>query len=404
MGVGHFQRKAHATMAPDDPGIELQQKTSISRSLKRLATSLAARLARRPRLTADQLLRLEPGRVLVVRQHNQMGDMVCATPVFRALRETFPSARIALVTAPVNREVVQNNPHLDQVFTFEQKMWRRPGALAGFLKDIRSFGPDVAFVLSSVSFSVTSAGIALASGAPLVVGAQSDPFGIDLSRHAFSLEMPSIPILDRHAVKHSLAPLQAIGITTDDLSTLVVPSEQEEARARAIMEKLEVSEGFWALHPGAGKKQNIWPAERFAQLARQAVAAGHQVLVMHGPADVQALVELEQLLAEELGRGVYICPPCPVGVGAALLTRADRFLCNDTGVMHMAGAVGAPTVALFGPTDPELWKPPTDLVVALKSPRQSPDDRGREFGWMENLTTEEVWQAWAGLPGRRGRN
>ena len=384
----------------------LQPVATPTRSFKRLATGLAGRLiamlVNRPRLTPDQLLSLQPRQILVVRQHNQMGDMVCATPVFRALSETFPTARIGLVTAPVNREVVQNNPHLDRIFTFDQKMWRNPVRLAGFLTEIRAFKPDLTFILSSVSFSVTSAAIGLASSAPVVVGADSEPFGFDLSRHAFSLVMPSFPLLDRHAVQHSLAPLQAVGITTDDHSTVVVPSAADEKAADAILADLALAPGFWALHPGAGKKQNIWPADRFSEVALRAVGQGNRVLLLHGPADGNALRQLKNLLGDELGRGVITAPACSIGVGAALLTRADRFLCNDTGVMHMAGAVGVPTVALFGPTDPDLWQPPSEEVQVIRSPRQDKDARGREFGWMENIATDLVWSAWQSLATRSG--
>jgi len=353
-------------------------------------------MVRRPSLQPAQLLSLQPSRILVVRQQNQMGDMVCATPVFRALAETFPRARIALVTAPVNMEVVRHNPHLDQVFTFDQKMWRNPGRLFGFIRQLRQFRPEVSFVLSSVSFSVTSASLALASGARYVVGADSRPFGLDISRYAFSLEMPSNPQVDRHSVQHSLAPLQAIGITTNDLSTVVVPSADEKNAADAILEDLGFSRGFWAMHPGAGKKQNIWPAEGFAKMAIQAAELGRQVLILHGPADAEPLGKLKKLLGDSLGGTIRVAPACSIGVGAALLHQADRFLCNDTGVMHMAGALPIPTVALFGPTDPELWKPPAPEVVALCSPKQSPDDRG----WMQNISPEEVWMIWESLPGQ----
>ena len=75
------------------------------------------------------------------------------------------AAEIALVTAPVNVEVVRHNPHLDRVLTFDRRMWRRPGLLFALSGGVRSFRAEVAFVLSSVSFSVTSAAIALMSGA-----------------------------------------------------------------------------------------------------------------------------------------------------------------------------------------------------------------------------------------------
>jgi heptosyltransferase-2 len=374
---------------------------SFTRPLKRTATAWAARLFRRAPLTHEQLVALRPRAILVVRQQNQMGDMVCATPVFRALRETFPSASIGLVTAPVNRGVVEHNPHLDALFTFDQKMWRNPSRLLGFLGEIRGFEPELAFVLSSVSFSVTSAAIALASGAPLVVGADSEPFGIDLSRHAFSLVMPSYPEMDRHSVQHSLAPLQAVGITTDDLNTVVCPSPEQLEHARDILAQLGLEKGFWALHPGAGKGQNIWPADRFARMAERAVALGNKVLILHGPADARALAGVQAALDPAARDGVFTAPPCPVGTGAALLKLADRFLCNDTGVMHMAGAVGVPTIALFGPTDPALWKPPSAEVQFVKSSHQTPDTRGREYGWMENISEDEVWKAWATLSGQR---
>lgn len=368
--------------------------------MKHWLSMMMARLVRRPSLSSEQLLSMQPSRILVVRQQNQMGDMVCATPVFRALAETFPKARIALVTAPVNVEVVRHNPHLDEVFTFDKKIWKNPVRLLNFLGQLRRFKPEVSFVLSSVSFSVTSASLALASGARYVVGADSLPFGHDISRHAFSLVMPSHPELNCHSVLHSLEPLKAIGITTDDLSTVVVPSNEEAKASGAIIENLGFEPGFWAIHPGAGKKQNIWPPAGFASVVTKAAGQGHQVLILHGPADSEPLEELKELLKDSLGDKIQVAPACSIGVGAALLQQADRFLCNDTGVMHMAGALPVPTVALFGPTNPELWKPPVPEVIALCSPRQTADDRGPEYGWMENITAEDVWNTWAALPGK----
>ncbi len=357
-----------------------------------------ARLAHRPALTSSELLALKPARILIVRQHNQMGDMVCATPAIRAIKETFPTAEIALVTAPVNEEVVRHNPHLDRVFTFDRGMWRHPGMFFRFLGGVRNFRAEVAFVLSSVSFSVTSATIALMSGARYVVGGDSKPFGWDISGHAFSLVMPSEPIPTVPAVEHNLAPLRAVGISTGDTSTVVVPAPEETALALRILADLKLSPGFWALHPGAGKKQNLWPAERFAEVAARAVAAGNKVLILHGPADSGPLAALTK---KTDAIGVQVAPACPVGVGAALLQLADRFLCNDTGVMHMAGALRVPTVALFGPTDPALWKPPANEVVVVKSGGRVDDGRGPEFGWMENIGVDAVWEAWQSLPGNR---
>lgn len=370
------------------------------RALKRRLVALAVRLWNRPRLGADQLLALRPADILIVRQHNQMGDMVCATPALRAIRETWPDARLHLVTSPVNGAVVAHHPDLARVLTFSQKMWRRPWTLARFIRDLRRPRCELAFILGSVSFSITSAAIALAGGARWIVGPDSRPYGWDLSRRLFAVELPASPVVDRHAVLHNLAPLQAVGIDTRDRSTVVVPSAAEREEARRVMADLGLRPGFWALHPGAGKRQNIWPVARFAAVARRAAAAGHQVLVMRGPADAEVVREMFALLAEGPGEQIVAAPLLPVGACAALLEQADRYLGNDTGMMHVAGALQVPSVALFGPTDPDLWKPPSEAVVALRSPRQSLDARGGEFGWMENLDVDTVWEAWAKLPGR----
>ncbi|RKZ15965.1 hypothetical protein DRQ50_06860 [bacterium] len=366
------------------------------RSFRYLLATAIARLARRPPLVAADLRRLRPGVILLVRQHSQLGDMVCTTPALRAIRETWPDATIVLVTAPVNVEVVQGNPHVDQVLTYDKRHWRRPARHAALLRRIRGLRPELALVLTS--FSVTSAAIALVSGARWVVGPDSLPWGWDVSRHLFSLELPSQVFPDRHAVAHALAPLSSVGITTDDMAPVVIPTAQEQARADVVMAELDLAPGFLVLHPGAGKMQNVWPAANFAAIIRDLDAGPRQILVLQGPADMAVIRELVTALGP--GSAARMAPVLPMGVVAALLTRADRFLCNDTGVMHVAGALGVPTLALFGPTDPRLWKPPGTHVQALSSPHRSRDSRGPEFGWMENITVDEVARKWAGLPDR----
>jgi ADP-heptose:LPS heptosyltransferase len=363
---------------------------AATRRAKQFLMRPLARALRRPPLDPAGLAALRPARILVVRQHNQMGDMVCATPALRAIARTWPGAEVALVTSPGNVEVVRHNPDLADVFVFERPLRRVPG----FLRRLRAWEPDLAIVLSSVSFSLTSALIGLLSGARHVVGADSRPFGWDFSGHCFSLQMPAEPEVTTHAIEHGLAPLRAIGITTDDLSTVVVPSDAERRQAAQVREQLGLRPGFWALHPGAGKRQNVWPAGRFAALAHRAAANGRQVLVLHGPADREALALFAGLAGKEAPAGaVVVAPPC-----------ADRFLCNDTGIMHVAGAVRVPTLALFGPTDPARWKPPAPEVVALRSSARRDDDRGAEYGWMEGLEEDTVWSAWAALAGRAVTN
>jgi len=326
-----------ATAVPGGPALS----ASTWRKGKAWLARLAARRLRRESLTAAELRALRPRRLLIVRQHNQMGDMVCATPVFRALREAYPAAETALVTAPINDAVVRHNPHLDRLLRFEKVVWRNPARMIAFWRELRGFRADLAFVLNSVSFSVTSAVLALLSGARHVVGGDSRPFGWEIS-DAYSLVLPAAPDLDGHAVDDNLAPLASVGITTADRSTVMVPSPADESAADRHLADWDWTPGFWMVHPGAGKRQNVWPAEGFAAVIARAETAGQRVLIIHGPADRPELSRLAEEIAPLDPRLIRIAPPLTVGVAAALLRRADRFLCNDTGIMHVAGAAQSP--------------------------------------------------------------
>ncbi len=367
----------------------------LRKRLKMGLGGLAARCCGRPGLTGADVLALSPRRILVVRPHNQMGDMVCATPTFRAIREAFPGAELALVCAPLNWEVVRNNPDFAHVFVFAKKEWTRLGRMLRFSKQLREFCPDLAFVLNSVSYSLTSTFIAVLSGAPVIVGGDSAPFGWDVSRHAYSLVLPGNPVVDRHAVLHSLAPLAAIGISTGNLDTVVVPAPAEREQARDLLAEVPGSGPLWVLHPGAGKPPNRWPAERFAAGAARAAGAGNRLLVLQGPMDGEVMARFRQALDDPgrrpTGGEVFFAPAVVVGVCAAVLEAARLFLCNDSGLMHVAGAVGVPTLALFGPTDPVHWKPLADSVVAIRA----------AGGDLDRLPVADVWQALQELPPRQ---
>jgi len=359
---------------------------SFRKSVKKIFTSVIAGLFKRQKLSPEQLVSSTAKHILIVRPHNQMGDMICATPAFRAIRNTYPDADITLICAPVNHDAVRHNPHVNRVIMFDKRKCRNPVNLFDFVKSLRATRPDLAFVLNSVSYSVTSTALAVASGASLIAGNESAPFGFDVTRKIYSLELPSFPEIDSNAVLHNLAPLQAVGISTSDLSTVVVSSAEEVELANKYLADISTNRPIWALHPGAGKTENIWPVERFADIADRAVQHGATVVVIQGPDDNEVIFRFKELVAEKIN---YM-PVTSVGVCGSILQQSERFICNDTGLMHLAGAVGIPSIALFGKTDPATWAPINLAVKCL---------RGND-GILDNLETDYVWNCWLELPVR----
>lgn len=104
------------------------------------------------------------------------------------------------------------------------------------------------------------------------------------------------------------------------------------------------------IHPGSGGRKKRWEINGFTKVARWwRESCGGEVLILLGPAEEQ-----EEILWRQLGRVAKALSLLQI---AALLSRADLYLGNDSGVSHLAGAVGARGVVLFGPTDPQNWRP-----------------------------------------------
>jgi ADP-heptose:LPS heptosyltransferase len=328
---------------------------TIERRGKRLLIRLASRLVRTTRMSADEVRAARPRRVLVVRQHNQMGDMLLAVPAYRAIKETLPDVVLGVVTAPINRGVLLNNPFVDFVYTYNN---RDPFAACRMIREIRRRRFDLVIVLHTVSFSFTSALIGLLSGARVRAGSASGPFGNELSAAFYHLELP-LPspgdLARMNEAEHNLYPLRAMGIDTADLSPLFVPTAEDRAFAREFTARTNApGRRRIVVHPGAGKAQNVWSPEKFAEVAnRLGGEFDLDLCVLKGPRDerhVRAFARVARVPYAVLeGRSV--------GEVAAVLEKADLVLCNDTGIMHLSSAVNAATLAIFGPTDPARWAP-----------------------------------------------
>ncbi|HEX6790685.1 MAG TPA: glycosyltransferase family 9 protein [Candidatus Krumholzibacteria bacterium] len=339
---------------------------TLERSGKRgLMRAVGGLLHARP-LTPGEFRALRFDRILVVRQHNQMGDMMLATPALRAIRETYPHAEIGIVTSTLNRGVLANSPFVDRVFTYDK---RRPASHLAMLRALRARRFDLAIVLHTVSFSFTTLMLGVLSGARVRIGSTSPRIGDALTGSYLNITLPlptPAELARMNEAEHNLFPLRAVGITTDDLSPLIVPGESSERWAE------EFASSCWragtvklAVHPGAGKTENIWRPENFAAVVDSiARATPVSMAVIQGPADGATVAAFE---AACQAKGTVVRGRSITDV-AALAQRADLVLCNDTGVMHVACAAGARVLGIFGPTDPVRWAPRSPGLRIVRAP------------------------------------
>jgi len=177
-----------------------------------------------------------------------------------------------------------------------------------------------------------------------------------------------------HASQWLARPLEALGLDPPADLEPILPTPAEATAAREVVARLP--EGFLAIHPGSGSPRKNWPAERFAAVL-DSLALSRPWLLVEGPADAAAVAPLARRPGAVLARGLG------VRTLGAVLARAGLFIGHDSGVSHLAAAWHAPTLALFGPTDPAVWAPVGPRVRVLRAPR----------GQMEGLAVDEVLSA-----------
>jgi ADP-heptose:LPS heptosyltransferase len=327
-------------------------------------------------------------RILVVRQHNQLGDMLCAVPLLRALRARFPAAEITLLTSPVNRDAMLGLEHVNEIVDYDKRRYigaseSNPTRLLRFVGALRRKRFDLAIVPCTVSLSSTSDVLAYCCGAPVRIGAASLEGRINprvrLFTHAIELDWRNDP--HRHQTLRNLDLAAPLGATTPDLSHQMTLDPREAGEGRAWIERHAPEAGARiGFHPGAGKVANRWPAESFAEVANQLGAeTGARAVITCGPMDEEPvramLARLEVPHAVVRGE--------PIRRVAAILARLDLVITNDTGIMHVAAAVGTPVLSLFGPTDAAQWAPlgPSSRALAASD------------GRIESIRADEVLRA-----------
>jgi ADP-heptose:LPS heptosyltransferase len=166
-----------------------------------------------------------------------------------------------------------------------------------------------------------------------------------------------------HAAEWLARPAESLGASCAETPPTLQATSEEREQAAAILGELPRS--FLAVHPGSGSPGKTWPAARFASLL-DALGA-ERFLVVEGPADAEAAAALRARGGATTARDL------PARVLGAALARAAAYVGNDSGVTHLAAACGAPTVALYGPTDPGVWSPVGPRVAIVRSGGKSMD-------------------------------
>jgi heptosyltransferase-1 len=291
-------------------------------------------------------------RFLIVRL-GSLGDVIHGIPVAAALRSAHPDARIDWLVDPRYVDVLNLVPVLSRPIGVNPRGSR--ATLLGVIRDLRRARYDAALDLQGL---IKSAVLARAAGAAQTIGLTRAHLRESAASLFYSRRVD--PDAARHVVYKNLALLDALGISHREAQfpLSIPPSPVADAAAARFGH-----EGYVLLNPGAAWPNKRWPPDRFGAVAAAIrEAAEMRSLVLWGPG--------EQPLAEAVvaaSRGsAELSAPTTISDLFALASRARLVVAGDTGPLHIATAVGATVVALFGPTFPERNGPwsPADISLS----------------------------------------
>lgn len=267
-----------------------------------------------------------------------IGNVILAGPMLKALHERWPGARMHVWAQEKQAvEICRAIPYVHEV-------------LVSGDKNIRS-DYDL-FVTNCVAPPLRASLFALRCGAQARAG--DDQTGSHLGL-LFNYCIHSDCSL--HEVRRNLDILTAIGpAPADDAPFIRITDEDRLAAAKILDASISPGRRIVGIHPGcrAGQSFKRWSRPRFAELARR-LAAEHQaaVVVLGGPDELI----LARAIARDGGDSCLTVCGLPLLQTAAILERCDVFISNDSGLMHIAAALGTPTVGIFGPTPPRRCSP-----------------------------------------------
>jgi heptosyltransferase III len=276
--------------------------------------------------------------ILVIRG-GAIGDFILTLPAIKLLRDGFPAADLEILGYKHIAALARMSGYADATRSIEY------AALSSFFSRDGNLAPDLLDYFSRfeqvVSYLFDSDGI----------------FASNLRRAGVRNLIAASPKItgQEHAARQLAQPLESLALYLENPAAIILPNEPRKVDRTLI-----------AIHPGSGSETKNWPLERFVALMRELLRSDEKrrLLLVGGEADEKQVAQLAAAVPDEK---VKVSKNLPLTKLASLLQNCGLFIGHDSGISHLAAAVGTPCLLLFGPTDPAIWAPANPQVRVLRS-------------------------------------
>ncbi len=337
---------------------------------------------------------MNPKRILISRT-DRLGDVILSTPVIRYFRKKYPDAYIAFMVRPYAKDVVFNNPDLNEIIIYDKDGSEKCFfATCMFAWKLRKKKFDTAIALHPTNRTHIMFFIA---GIPARIG---------YDRNLGNLLTVRVPHKKQEGLKHeaeyNFDLLKDAGFDTEgaDIHPYIVTSGEEKKVVDAVLKDQGLgSKDIIAVHSGASCRSKRWDSENFAKVCDQLIEKHNSDIVLIGGAETE---ECSRAVARSMkNEAKDLTDVFLVGELAEFLSRCKLLISNDSGPVHVAVSVGTPVVAIFGRSDaglsPKRWGPLGEKDIVLHKyvgcEKCLAHNCDKDFECLKAITVDEVFEA-----------
>ena len=307
-------------------------------------------------------------KILVIR-HDNVGDLIITTPVFRALRERFPDAQIDALVNSYNFPILHNNPDLSHVHIYTKGKHRAPGDSL-LMTHWRRF--RLMLKLRSMHYDtviVANWGYHPRLLRPAKWIAPASIIGFVPARTKIPGITHGIPIntAPRHSVEKAFFLLRPLGIEGPPPPLRLVPDAEEKCRARDLLRSqpwFRADKTTIGVHISSRKELQRWTWEQFSELIKRLHAkTGCQFMLFWSPGDGNNRMhpgddQAASAIVSDTA-GLPLLPYATEGLETLIggLSVCEAMICSDGGAMHVGAGLGLPILCFFGDSVPQNWHP-----------------------------------------------
>ena len=321
-------------------------------------------------------------RTIAIVQCAKLGDMVCTTPLFHAIKNTYPHSRLVVVGDAVNQKLLYGHPKVDRYIVIEKSFWRAARILA---RERADFGILPLPSLYGLALLIVAGVKAIA--APKIVGGYS-PYETRTYKKLLRAVIVVPHYNERYVPREYLRLIEPLGIHTSDIRKKLSYSEEATKSVRMLLEKegLDLKKDLLVgILPGVGGDPiKCWSPEKFAGLADELAQKHNAKVLILGSGGDRAAIETMLSHISPSTRAVNLYNRLSIEELKALIASRSLFISADTGPVYIAEAFGTPTIDIVGPMYEDIQPPRGRFHRTVAAPRAAP-----ALGIIDNTVYDE---------------